>query len=666
MKRKERRAAAGRRAPSAPSAPPVPQASPLGARLLDLATSDPARKPPAIPIDQTLAAATALHSSGRLAEAEALYRRVLTAQPNQPEALSNLGAVLTALGRPAEAVASLEKAVTLRPDYADAHGNLGVTLQALGRLEAATAAYRRAIAARPDDPQAHYNLGNVLHLAGRSDEAAAAYRRALLHKPDHVAAHYNLGTTLMALGRLTEAVAWLEKAVALKPDYVAALGNLGAAYLHMGEHAAAEACHRRAIEREPGNAEAHRNLLAALLYKSDGDLAAAYAERLAYGRRFADSFAGQLGNIRDPRRRLRVGYLSSDLCDHPVGRLLGRIFAAHDRGAIEPCAYMLDRRADGVSATLEAQCAVWRDVAGLSDAAIAETIRNDGVDVLVCAAGHFDKNRVGICARRAAPVQASLFDGATSGVAGMDCFLTDSVLHPLDTPERFSETLARLPCLYIYTPPPAPATTADRLPSEARGTVTFGSFNNPAKLTARTLKLWGDVLGAVPGARLLLKFKNWFGDEGLRRRVLAGLGVDEARVAFAAEMTDAVGLRALYGDVDVALDPLPFNGATTTFEALSSGVPVVALAGGALVGRMAAAHLIPVGLGELVAADEREYVRIAAALAGDVARRRELRRTLPARLAASPLCDMMAFTRAIEDAYRALWRQWCGVVGSTA
>jgi predicted O-linked N-acetylglucosamine transferase (SPINDLY family) len=382
-------------------------------------------------------------------------------------------------------------------------------------------------------------------------------------------------------------------------------------------------------------------------------------------RRFEAQFAAPIyagaaavpARDRDPGRPLRIGYVSSDFIDHPIARNLEPVLAHRDRRQSRVICYAETPQPDWMTGRLRGLADEWRETVGRRDDEVAAQIRADEVDILVCLASRLDKGRPLLAAYRPAPVRVSFHDPGTSGLSAMEYLIADRVLVPRDTEERFSERVVRLPSFYIHAPLEGPEVGA--LPAPARGQVTFGSFNNPAKVNDEVLGAWGAVLGAVPGSRLKLKFKNWFGNQGLRERVVRGLGAAGSRVEFVAEEAGRGDHLGLYREVDIALDPFPFTGSTTTFEALWMGVPVVTLAGRAMAGRWSASMLKALKLEELVAGTREEYVAIARGLAGDLLRLAGLRASLRGRLAASPLCDGPARARQVERIYRALWRRWC-------
>ncbi|MEE3051402.1 MAG: hypothetical protein VX535_07485, partial [Pseudomonadota bacterium] len=362
-----------------------------------------------------------------------------------------------------------------------------------------------------------------------------------------------------------------------------------------------------------------------------------------------------------PDRRLRVGYLSSDFRNHPVGTNVLPLLSSHDRVKFEVFCYADVPCPDAMMERFRSTVDHWHPIVGKPDSEVAGMVRADAIDVLVCLAGRFDRNRPLVCAHRAAPVQVSLFDGATSGLEEMDYWLTDGFLHPPDTKEMFTEELYRLPVFYQWLPIEE-APTIETLPAEQAGFVTFGSFNNPAKVNEEVISLWGEVLKSVPGSRLALKYKTWYGQASLQDRVVERFRdqrIEPDRIEFKASSDTFAEHLGRYGEVDIALDPFPFNGATTTFQALSMGVPVVSLAGETFISRATGSILHHAGLGDLTVDTPEAYVACARDLAGDFERLRELRKTLRERMATSPICNAPAHTCSVEAAYRDMWQKWC-------
>ncbi len=616
------------------------------------------------------AEAAEAHRAGRLAEAEAGYRQVLSIVPHDPDARRMLGLLAAQQGRAGDALAGTALAVD-RPEDAELHIAIAGALKAVGSPASASAALRRALVLRPGFAEAAYNLGNAETARGRNDRAVVAHLRALSMRPEYTDALNNVAPALLAEGRLAEARRMLSSALALEPGHPGAWSNLAVLNQSAGDAVQAVALFRRGLAADPSQSAIGSNLLFTMTYAEGIDDESLYRAFREWETRHAKPLYAEArphANDRDPDRRIRVGYLSADFRDHPVAHSLIESLARHDRSEVELTLYGLQRASDAATERFRQLADRWRLVAGDDERRIADRIRADEIDVLVLVAPHTADNRPLVAALKPAPVQVSLYDLATTGMSAVDAWLTDSRFHPPGaTTERFAERLIRLPCLHNFAAPsPSPPLLA-RPPSAVSGRVTFGSFNNPAKMTPAVVALWARILKAVPASRLVMKYLNRFaGPEtsGLVRARFEAEGIPADRLELRSGRLPRMAQLALLNEVDVALDPFPFNGCTTTFEALWMGVPVVALEGRRFLGRMGTSFLHHVGLVDLAAADPDGYEAIAAGLAADVERRTALRRELRRCLTDSPLFDPAAHARSLVAAYRQLWRDWCLASGN--
>jgi predicted O-linked N-acetylglucosamine transferase (SPINDLY family) len=358
---------------------------------------------------------------------------------------------------------------------------------------------------------------------------------------------------------------------------------------------------------------------------------------------------------------LRVGYLSADFRRHPVSFFFEPLLRHHDPARVEVVCYSSNHRTDDLTAHLRGLAAQWRDVAALKDEQLAAAIRADGIDILVELGGHTAYSRLPVLARRPAPVQVTYLGYPFStGLRAVDYLLADGVACPAEADDLYAEAVAVLPRPYLCFRPHPELAEVGPPPARVQGHVTFGSFNHVPKLTPATVALWSRVLHAVPRSRLVLMAGPFFDVEVCRsyQRQFAAHGIGPERLELNGPRPMA-GYLAAYSRIDLALDPIPYNGGTTTCEALLTGVPVVTLAGQALFGRMGASILTGVGLPELVAATPDDYVARAAALASDLQRLTELRAELRPRFLASPLGDGPGLARHVEAMYRAMWRRAC-------
>ena len=603
----------------------------------------------------------ALRDQGEFDDAVAGYRRALLLKPEYTEARNNLGIALRERGLLDEAVAEYRRALAFKPDYAEAHNNLGAVLAELGQLDEAIAACRRALELKPDYPEAHNNLGNALRERGQLDEAIAACRCALELRPDFPEAHNNLGAALVGRRQLDEAIGACRRALELKPDYPEALNNLGNALKDRGELDEAIAVYRHALQMAPERADAHSNLVYTLHLHPAYDARTISEEQQRWNRQFSEplkQFILPHANDRNPERRLRIGYVSPDFLDHAVGRYVLPLFERHDRERFEILCYSGVIRPDGMTERFRALAGQWRNTIGVPDARLAELIREDKVDILVDLTMHTAGNRLPMFARQPAPVQVTwlAYPGST-GLRGIGYRLTDAYMDPPgEESARAAEEPVRLPGCWCCYDPVGDSPEIQALPALSAGGVTFGSLNNFAKVHEGVQARWARVLEAVKGSRLLMLCPEGRTRERVRRFFDAH-GIAPERVEFVGFLPRREYLR-LYRRIDLALDPYPFNGMTTTCDALWMGIPVLTLPGKAPASRAGLSLLSCVGLGECVASSEEDFVRKAMALAGDLPRLADLRATLRARMLASPLMDAPRFARNVETAYRSMWERW--------
>ena len=655
----------------------------------------------------TIALGIVLGLAGKSDEAIDILRRAVSLAPDFPAAHVNLGLALMRNHRHQEAAECHRAAIRLHPDYALAHCNLGATLTELEKLDEAMAAVETALRLRPDLADAHLARANILRLSSRDDETEAELREALRLNPSSAEAHVVMGRFQFYKWRLAESIDSYEQALRLWPDYPAALINLGAPLLMLGRAAETSRCHERVIDHQPDHPTAFGNILNAAMYRDDLDSEALADLHRRYGRAMAQARAGcfEVESLRDSPeklnpslinklegdsdirswrecanlmsshsnpvtppepadakaagRKLRIGYLSSDLRNHPVGNNLLPLIDSHDRTAFEVHFYAHASRSDSHTDLLRERADGWHDITLMSNREAAERIRADSIDILVSLAGRFDHNRPEICAFRPAPVQISMHDVATSGLDEMDYIVGDGRLLPLPSREYFTERRLRLPSFYVAEPlpdmPPVPA-----LPRS--GPPVFGSFNNPSKFSDTTIRAWGAILAALPEARLVLKFQEAYSATILRDTVLERLrtaGANPGQIELVGAKDSYQGFISRYHDIDIALDTVPFSGSTTSFQALSMGVPVLTMPQDRMVSRWTASMLRTIRLPDLIADGPDEYVAKAIALAGSVDHWRTRRADIRNRVLASSLCNGRRWTRWLERLYRAAWRRHC-------
>lgn len=597
----------------------------------------------------------------RSEDALACYRTALQYKVMFPDAHNNLGTVLKDLGRYDEARAHLLQALAIQPDYVEAYCNLGVLESEIGQLEAALTYQRQAIALKPDYPEAYYNLGCVLADMGRRNEAIECYQKAVELAPDSYKAYNNMAVMYRESGELEKAITCGEKALAIKPDFAEPYINIGNALSSLGRSTDAIESYRKATDFDSKHAGAYSNLLFSMLYNANITPATLSEEVDRYRRAIEDEFVGQWpkhANTCEPGRPLRIGYVSGDFRNHAIAYFIEQILANHNKSEFEIFCYYNHLLQDLVTERLRKFANHWRQVKTLSDEQMAALVQSDRIDILVDLSGHTALNRLSVFARKPAPVQVTWMGYCgTTGLSAMDYRLTDANLDPPGLTERFhTETLIRLPASAIFQPA-AEAPAVERLPARSDNGFTFACLNNPSKLNEPVIALWSRILKAVPGSRMMLgnaraHQEKWLVD------LFAKHGVEGERLLLQPRV-ELPEYLALHNQIDLALDPFPYTGGTTTMHALWMGVPVLTLTGNTSVSRGGAAIMGNFGLPQFVASDEEQYLERAIHFASNLAELEEIRHGLRERIAANPAGNPVAYTRALEDAYRGMWQKWC-------
>ncbi len=608
--------------------------------------------------------AMALESTGRTAEAIEQFEASLRLDPTAGWTHAAYALSLHRARRFAAAEAAARRALELEPNLSMARNALG--LAKLGRLEFddAIAAFESAAAIDSDNALVFHNLGTASAQAGRHEAAIRAFERTCQLAPQFAEAHAQLANSYRALGRIGEAAETLERVLAVRPDLADAHTGLGDCRSDQYRLPDAWQHYAAAVNCPHFPPTAAMIYLCSLLYQPD--LSSTFVDD--EHRRMAGVFAppsppAQMDFDADPGRRLRIGFVSPDLREHAVARFLVGFFEHHDREQFGLYAYSTAFREDALSRRLEAHCDGWRNVARLSDDEAAAAIADDRIDLLIDLAGYTNGGRPALLARRLAPAQFSFLGYAHStALASIDYRLTDNIADPPGTSGADGlEAFVRIDgCAWQYTPDP-------RLPDVSPPPclngprVTFGSLNNFAKLSDRTIATWAAVLHAVPGSQLVLKTSQGAGDAAgpEMRRAFARHGIDEIRVDVRPYAKSFAEHLTVFGEIDIALDPFPYNGTTTTCDALWMGLPVVALRGQSHAARVSESLLTAMNLTQWAADSEQAYVDTAAGLARDRVGLARWRSTLRPRFAASPLGDAAGYARRLEAALRAAWRRTC-------
>lgn len=634
------------------------------------------------------------HQLGDHKTAEKLIKKALKLNPKSAQALTHLGSAMLAQGKTSEARSQFYKATKLQPDYAEAHVNLGVAyqqfqeldqalksikkaiklspkagsynilgsiLRAQGKLEEAISAYNQAIKLNPQLPEAYNNLGNVYVSMGNDELAIDSFNNAIDQSPNYAEAHFNIGQLYQTNNELHKAGEHFASACQISPDNLEFLAANAINLLKQGKLKDAHQLYDRILAAEPSKLPTQSSLLLTLNYTNH------YSQKELYEfhKRYEQTIRHKLGikNTKNkPQRinatsgkKIRVGYVSADFRVHSVAYFFEALLNSHDKGKFEVYCYYNKDFNDAVTNRIKSQSCHWRDVFDLSDSQLAKAIEKDKIDILVDLAGHTAGNRLATFLYRPAPIQISwLGYPNTTGLSCMDFRITDNYADAEgDSDQYHSETLLRMPDSFLCYQGDTTLSYQASPPCKQSGHTTFGSFNNLNKITDQVIKTWAKILNEVPDSRLLLKCKL-LESETTQARLLKLFeedGIDKSRITFKAKIDGYKEHMELYNEIDIGLDPFPYNGTTTTFEALWMGVPTLTICGDRHASRVGTSIMSNIGLNDFVCDDKKDYVRKAKELAGKKDYLESIRHTLRQKLSESKLCDSQAFAKDIEQLY---------------
>jgi protein O-GlcNAc transferase len=599
---------------------------------------------------------------GKSTEAVKCYQRVLEINPECASVYNNLGLAFHKLRQFDAAIQSFKKAFSLLPSYAEAYYNLGITLNAMGELNAAVRSYQIALKLKPNYFNAHLNLGNTHSELGQLEKAKKNYKCAIKLQPNNEEAFNNLGVTYKELGELDAAIRNYKKSITINSAYELSYYNIANIYKDTGKLTEAINNYEKALSIKPDYIEAHNNRLFTFNYLTNYDADFNLKEAVKFGRLLKKKVTSHFSIFQASTQpsRLKIGLVSGDFRNHPVGHFLEHVIVALAEQNLELIAYSTYPQLDDLSARIKPYFSEWKVLYGLTDEKSANLIYDDGIHILVDLSGHTGHNRLPVFAFKPAPVQISwLGYFATTGLAEMDYILGDPYVTPLEYQNFFTEKIWQLPeTRWCFTPPDYNI-DCGILPATQNNYITFGCFNNYTKLNETVVALWARILNSVSNSRLFLKASQ-FGDQKVKEEVIQrflNYGIDARRIK-----VEGFDLREIffssYQQIDIALDPFPFSGGTTTVEALWMGVPVLTLQGKSLVSRQGVGVLMNVGLSHWIANDQDEYLTKAISFTTDLDKLAALRLGLRKQVLASPLFDAVRFSKNFEKALWSMWRKW--------
>ncbi len=602
-----------------------------------------------------------LARQGQVQAAINLLTHVLAIHVNA-ETHNNLGRLLRLQDKLDDALLEANKALALDDNYAAAYLNRASIMRSLGRFEAGIKDIQQALSINPNYTEAKECLAYLLRETGRTDEALNLYQHLAQINPDNLNTLLNLGILCGQANKLDEAASYYQQAIAIEPNNASIRNNLANILKNQQHFEAAAEQYQAALKIRPDFVEAHSNYLFLLSYNVLCSPEVMLSEHRHWddvhgleGRRHL--FQHQLKQPPAANKKLRIGYVSPDFRTHSVSYFFEPIAQGYNRQSMEVYCYAEVAKPDAVTERIQSLVDGWYSTVGKTDEQIAGQIYQDGIDVLVDLAGHTAKNRLKAFTYQPAPVQLTYMGYfTTTGLQAMGYWITDPTLHPTDTIELSVEQKIHLPrCLVAYSP------YSDAPDVKLRDTqdIVFGCFNELSKITPRTIRVWSQILQAIPTSRLLIKARQ-LSDKNERQRLINSFteyGIYAKRLILRSLTASLREHMAVYGEVDITLDTMPRTGFTTTTEALWMGVPVITMPGERFIERVSGSMLQAIGMDEWVAESEQDYITKAVALAQDAPTRAALRQTQRARMAASSLCDGEDMALQLELCYRKLIRK---------
>jgi len=602
---------------------------------------------------------------GNPAATRRLLMELLAREPANANAAFKLAQIERQLGNLDAAEKLYSELLARFPKNHLVHHSLAMIFRAQGRYAEALISSREALKIKPDFKAGINNLGNLLTDQGRPDEALTCYRYLEALGPENPAElAFNMGNAYLSDGQVSEAIGSYQRAIALDPNHHRAYNNLGLALCHKCRIPESIACQRKALDLHSDYREAHSNLLFGMLYQGKCTPKELHLE----AQRWWQSHGAHLAPMkpittRAKKSRLRIGYMSPDFKKHPVSFFFLPLLEAHNRQKFEIYCYAEVVRPDQITHKIHSLVDYYRSTVGISDDRVADQIREDGIDILVDLAGHTAGNRLTVLARKPAPIQINwLGYPGTTGLATVDYRFTDALADPQGESDRYhTETLLRLPHGFLCYQPPDNAPSVNELPAPDQGYITFGSFNTLPKVNNRVIQIWSQILQKIPRARLMIKARQ-LDDTDVQKELLDKFitcEIDAPRIMICPPTDTTRDHLACYHQVDIALDPFPYNGTTTTCEALYMGVPVITLQGDRHSGRVGMTILTKVGLTDLIASTEDEYIKAAIQMARSLDARARLRSELRSRILTSDLCNSEQFANHLEKEYLHIWKNRC-------
>ena len=613
-------------------------------------------------IEKTFELAVENHKKNNFQIAEKFYKEILKINPTHFKSIFLLGTLSITVKNFDKAVELLNQSISIQPEHAQSHCNLGVVYKELGKTEKAKSYYQKAISIKPDFADPHNNLGIIFNELDEIEKAITCYQKAIDIQPDYADAHYNLGNALHKINKHRAAIMSYEKVIRINPNYTAAYYNLGNVMSILGEFKKAISCYEKAINLKKNHSLAYNNMLFAFLYMEKAD------PKICLKR--AKEFRSSLKPIKDDflikyqfntkPKKLRIGFVSGDLREHPVGFFLLDTLSHLKNENLELIAYSNSQIEDDINKKLRSHFNNWCVIKSKSDMDVINTIRKDGIHILIDLSGHSDQNRLPIFINRPAPIQASWISyPSTTGIPEIDYMIGDSFVTPESEAKHFAERIFRLPNMWVCFTPPDSDIEINEPPVIKNGYVTFGSFNHLSKINKKVISLWSKILKSIPKSRIFLKTKQ-LNDSYLKKKIIDefkenGVNLNSIILEGSSPRNELLNS---YNKIDIALDPFPYSGGVTTLEAIWMGVPVLTKKGFRFVSHTTESINHNSGMSDWVASDENEYVKKAIKFSKDLELLTNINKNLRQKALKSPLFNSTVFAKQLNNAFWEMWNNF--------
>ena len=605
--------------------------------------------------------ANGLLELGKLKEAEKLYRRVISINPNFANAYNNIAVVMKRLKKYEEAKKNFKKSIELNPNQADAHYNIGDIYAIEGDFKSAIECFEKTININPEYEDAYNSLGLTFKEIGKFNDAEKTFKKILKLNPNSIQGYNNLGIILRDLGKFEEAEKILEKAINLSPKKIELYNNLGSAYRSQNNIKMAEKSYRKALEIDPKRSSVLSNIL--FLQSSNSYNPQTHLkEATNYGKLLTDRIEKPFSEWKCNKnpKRIRIGFVSGDFHNHPVGYFLESILEKIDTSSVQLFAYSTHSRQDDLTERIKPFFFSWKNISYLDDSETAKLIHDDGIHILIDLSGHTDRNRLTMFAWKPAPIQATwLGYWATTGVKEIDYIIGDPYRTPENEENHFTEKVWRLPETSLCFTAPKVNIQPGPLPALSNNFITFGCFNSIIKLTDDVVAIRAKILEAVPNSRLLLKSKEFNNTSGKKRIInkFISHNIQPERLILENFSSREEYLES-YNRVDIALSPYPYGGVTTSTEGLWMGVPVLAKKGDRYISHVSESINYNAGLPDWIASDDDEYIAKAIEFSSNTDKLKNIRENLRNQVLSSPLFDSEKFAKYFEEALWGMYKLW--------